>query len=223
MPQTLALLHTTASLSPLFNSLCARHMANVRLLHFLDESLIKNTIAADRLERPTMRRVINLVGSAFDAGADCVLVTCSSIGPAVDIAATLYDQPVIRVDSAMAEEAVAKGRRVGVLATLSTTLAPTADLVRRKAAETDRDVEVVEHLCEGAYEAMMSGDTATHDRIIAGAVRKAMRSVEAIVFAQASMARAMDSLTADEIPAPVFTSPELGVQRARDVLAGKVV
>lgn len=222
MPLTLALLHTTASLSPLFTSLCTRHLPDIRLLHFLDESLIKNTIAAGRLERPTMRRLISLVGSAFDAGADCVLVTCSSIGPAVDIAASLYDQPVIRVDAAMAEQAVTKGRRVGVLATLPTTLAPTVDLVRRKAAEADRDVEVVEHLCGGAYEAMMSGDTETHDRIVGRAVREAMRGVDAIVFAQASMARAMDCLTADEIPAPVFTSPELGVQRARDVLAGKV-
>ena len=219
MPQTLALLHTTASLIALFNTLCARHMPDVRLLHFLDESLIKNTIAAGHLQRPTMRRVVSLVGSALDAGADCVLVTCSSIGPAVDIAATLYDQAVIRVDAAMGEHAVAAGRRVGVLATLSTTLAPTVDLVRRKASEADRDVEVVEHLCAGAYEAMILGDTDAHDRIIAEAVRDAMRGTDAIIFAQASMARAMDRLTPREIPAPVFTSPELGVQRAREALA----
>jgi hypothetical protein len=81
-------------------------------------------------------------------------------------------------------------------------------------------VEVVEHLCEGAFEAVMAGDTATHDQIVGGAVRD-MQGVDAILFAQASMARALDSLTAAEIPAPVFTSPELGVQRARDVLSGE--
>src|SRR3546814_4764838 len=78
----------------------------------------------------TMRQVIRLVGSTFDAGCDAALVTCSSIGAAVDIAAQLYDQPVLRVDRAMAEKAVATGRRIGVVATLSTTLNPTADLVR---------------------------------------------------------------------------------------------
>lgn len=219
MAQTLALLHTSPTLSPLFNQLCAKHLPGTRLLHFVDESLIKNTIAAGHLQKPTMRRLIDLVSSTFDAGADAVLVTCSSIGPAVDIAAELHDKPVLRVDAPMAERAVAAGRRVGVLATLSTTLDPTVALVRRTAAAKGKDIEVVEHLCEGAFEAVMAGDTETHDRIVGGAVKEAMKGVDAIVFAQASMARALDSLTADEIPAPVFTSPELGVERARDVLA----
>jgi Asp/Glu/hydantoin racemase len=219
MAQTLALLHTSPTLSPLFNQLCAKHLPGTRLLHFVDESLIKNTIAAGHLQKPTMRRLIDLVSSTFDAGADAVLVTCSSIGPAVDIAADLHDRPVLRVDAPMAERAVAEGRRVGVLATLSTTLDPTVALVRRTAAAQGREIELIEHLCEGAFEAVMSGDVDTHDRIVGGAVREAMKGMDAIVFAQASMARALDSLSAEEIPAPVFTSPELGVERARDVLA----
>ena len=222
MPQTLALLHTSPTLSPMFNDLCARILPGVRILHFVDESLIKNTIAAGRLEKPTMRRLIDLVSSTFDAGADATLVTCSSIGPAVDIAAELHDQPVLRVDSAMAERAVAQGRRIGVLATLSTTLDPTVALVRRKAAEAGSDVEIVDHLCEGAFEAVMAGDGATHDRIVGDAITNAMRGVDAIVLAQASMARVVAALPPEAIPAPVFSSPELGVERAREVLQGLV-
>jgi Asp/Glu/hydantoin racemase len=220
MPQTLALLHTSQTLSPMFNELCARILPGVRVLHFVDESLIKNTIAAGRLERATMRRLINLVTSTFDAGADATLVTCSSIGPAVDMAALLHDRPVIRVDAAMAEQAVATGSRVGVLATLSTTLDPTVELVRRKAADAGREIEIVEHLCEGAFEAVMAGDGATHDRIVGDAITGRMRGVDAIVLAQASMARVVAALPPEAIPAPVFSSPELGVERVRDVLAG---
>ena len=179
MPQTLALLHTSPTLSPMFNELCARILPGVRILHFVDESLIKNTIAAG-----------------------------------------LHDEPVIRVDAAMAEQAVSRGRKVGVLATLSTTLAPTVDLVRRKAAEAGRDIELVEHLCEGAFEAVMAGDGATHDRIVGEAITQSMRGVDAIVLAQASMARVVGALPPEAIPAPVFSSPELGVERARDVLRG---
>lgn len=217
---TLALLHTSPTLSPLFNELTARLAPGVRVLHFVDESLIKNTIAAGRLEKPTMRRLIDLVGSTFDAGADATLVTCSSIGPAVDIAAQLHDQPVLRVDRPMAEKAVATGRRIGVLATLSTTLKPTADLVRCVAAEQGKDAEIVEHLCEGAFEAVMSGDGATHDRIVGTALTEAMKGVDAIVLAQASMARVLATLPDGAVPAPVFSSPELGVQRAAEVLKG---
>lgn len=218
--QTLALLHTSPTLSPLFNELTARILPGVRILHFVDESLIKNTIAAGRLEKPTMRRLIELVGSTFDAGADATLVTCSSIGPAVDIAAQLHDKPVLRVDRPMAEKAVAAGNRVGVLATLSTTLAPTAALVRRVAEEAGREIEIVEHVCEGAFDAVMAGDGATHDRIVGEALTGRMAGMDAILFAQASMARALAALPDGAVSAPVFTSPELGVERARDVLAG---
>jgi Asp/Glu/hydantoin racemase len=215
---TLALVHTSPTLAPLFNELTARIVPQARILHFVDESLIKNTIAAGRLEKRTMRRVISLIGSAFDAGADVALVTCSSIGPAVDIAAVLYDSPVLRVDRPMAEKAVDAGRRIGVAATLSTTLGPTAELVRRVAAERGKEIEIVEQLCEGAFEAVMAGDGAAHDRIVGTGLTRGLRGVDAIVLAQASMARVLDTLPEGALTTPVFSSPQLGVERARDVL-----
>jgi Asp/Glu/hydantoin racemase len=215
---TLAFVHTSATLTPMFGELAAEIVPEARILHFVDDSLIKNTIAAGRLEKRTMRRVIWLIGSAFDAGADVVLVTCSSIGPAVDMAAQLHDQPVLRVDRPMAEKAVETGLRIGVAATLSTTLRPTAELVRRVAAERDRDIEIVEQLCEGAFEAVMAGDGATHDRIVGDGLTKGLRGVDAIVLAQASMARVLETLPDNALTVPVFSSPRLGVERARDVL-----
>jgi Asp/Glu/hydantoin racemase len=206
-------------LAPVFNEIAARVMPDVRLLHFVDESTIKNTIAAGHLQKATMRQVIRLVGSAFDAGCDVALVTCSSIGRAVDMAAELYEQPVLRVDRAMAEKAVATGQRIGVVATLSTTLEPTADLVRRVAAEQGRHIEIVEHLCQGAFDAVMAGDGATHDRIVGEGLTEGMKGVDAIVLAQASMARVVAALPEDAVSAPVYSSPELGMERARDVLA----
>lgn len=215
---TLALVHTSPTLSPLFNDLTARICPDARVLHFVDESLIKNTIASGCLERSTMRRVISLIGSAFDAGADVALVTCSSIGPAVDIAAQLFDQPVLRVDRPMAEKAVETGGRIGVAATLATTLEPTADLVRTVAAEQGKDIEIVEQLCEGAFEAVMAGDGATHDRIVGEGLTESLKGVDAIVLAQASMARVVETLPENALTVPVYSSPELGVERARDVL-----
>jgi Asp/Glu/hydantoin racemase len=135
------------------------------------------------------------------------------------MAAQLHDRPVLRVDRPMAEQALATGSRIGVLATLSTTLKPTADLVRTVAAERGTPVEIAEHLCEGAFEAVMTGDAATHDRIVGDGLMKAMRGVDAIVLAQASMARVLTTLPAGAVTVPVFSSPELGVARARDVLA----
>jgi len=218
---TLGLIHNSATLVPIFTEIAARVMpADVKLLHFVDESTIKNTVAAGHLQKSTMRQVVRLVGSAFDAGCDVAMVTCSSIGKAVEMAAELYDQPVLRVDRAMAEKAVASGTRIGVVATLSTTLQPTADLVRRVAAKQGKAIEIVEHLCEGAFQAVMAGDGATHDRIVGEGLTEGMKGVDAIVLAQASMARVVASLPEGAVSAPVYASPELGMEHARAVLAG---
>jgi Asp/Glu/hydantoin racemase len=207
-------------LAGVFNEIAARVMPDVRILHFVDESTIKNTIAAGHLQKSTMRQVIRLVGSTFDAGCDVAMVTCSSIGRAVEMAAELYDQPVLRVDRAMAEQAVTSAKRIGVVATLSTTLDPTADLVRRVAAEQGKDIELVAHLCEGAFDAVMAGDGATHDRIVGEALTTALAGVDAIVLAQASMARVVATLPEGAVKAPVLSSPELGMLRAAEVLKG---
>ena len=216
---TLGLIHNSPVLAPIFNEIAARIMPDVRILHFVDESTIKNTIAAGYLEKKTMRRVIGLVGSSFDAGCDVALVTCSSIGLAVDMAAALYDQPVLRVDRPMAETAVATGSRIGVVATLSTTLDPTVELIRRVAEEQGKTIEVVAHVCEGAFAAVMAGDGATHDRIVSEALTETMKGMDAIVLAQASMARVVAALPEGAVTAPVFSSPELGMEAARDALA----
>ena len=222
MAKKLALLHTSPMLTPLFGTLCAQWMPETRIFHMVDESLIKNTIETGHLQNTTIRRLIGMIGSGFEAGADAVLVTCSSIGPGVDVAQKIFDRPVIRVDEAMAAKAVGFGTRIGVVATLRTTLDPTTALVHRKAAEAGRQIEITDCLCDGAFEAVIAGDTATHDRIVAYALTNEMRGVDAIVLAQASMARVAGALAPGSVSAPILSSPELGVKHVRDVLHGGV-
>jgi Asp/Glu/hydantoin racemase len=135
---------------------------------------------------------VNQVASAADAGADAVLVTCSSIGPAVVVARTLFDFPVLRIDERMAEQAVRMGPRIGVIATLLTTLQPTVDLLRDTAHRLGRQVEIESSLCAGAFEAILRGDTETHDNTVTRQLIEFAGSVDVIVLAQASMARIAD-------------------------------
>src|SRR5215212_919 len=125
MPKTLALIHTGAFLPQVFTKLCKELMPDVKVFNIVDESLINNTIAANQLTASTSRRLAHYLESAEEAGADAILVTCSSIGPAVEAARPFVNIPVMRVDQPMADTAVGIGRRIGVIATLSTTLEPT--------------------------------------------------------------------------------------------------
>jgi Asp/Glu/hydantoin racemase len=213
-----AYIHTSHVLIPLFAELSRREMPEVGIFHMVDESLIKNTIREGALTKTTIRRVVSLVESAHEGGADAVVVTCSSIGPAASLACRLYDFPVIRVDEAMAERAVRTGRRIGVAATLRTTLEPTVALLREKAAAAGRDVELSESLSEGAFDAVIAGDTATHDRIVSESLIKLAAEVDVVVLAQASMARVVEQLPREAVRVPILSSPELAVRSARSAL-----
>ena len=137
--------------------------AHVEVFNIADDSLVKGIIAAGSLTAQISRRVASYLESAELAGADYILVTCSSIGPAVEAAAKLIGVPVLRVDQPMADQAVQTGTRIGVIATLRTTLEPTADLITRRAALAAKQIELTSRLCEGAFDALINGDAATHD------------------------------------------------------------
>ncbi len=194
-------------------------MPETAVFHMVDESLIKDTIREGRLRRVTIRRLLSMIESAQLSGADAVLVTCSSIGAGVVFGQQLFDIPVIRVDEAMAAAAVRMGRRIGVMATLQTTLEPTTALVLEKACEAGIAIEIVESLCDGAFDAVLAGDAITHDRILSHALKHEMKSVDVVILAQASMARVVKAMPQGTLTMPVLSSPELAVMQARDVMA----
>jgi Asp/Glu/hydantoin racemase len=208
----LAVLHTVAGLTTTFQQLCTELMPEVEIYHIVDESLLKNTIREGAPSPATYRRLAGYLRGAEEAGADSVMVTCSSMGPCVEAARPMIGIPVIRVDEPMAEKAVQIGMRIGVAATLATTLRPTVELIERKATLTKEKHTITSKLCEGAFEAVVSGDTSTHDRIVSQCLRELDSTTDVIVLAQASMARVLDTMKLGEMHVPVLSSPRLGVQ-----------
>lgn len=216
--KTLGLVHTSATLVPVFAELCSKYLPGIKVFNIVDDSLIKNTIACGELTASTSKRVVNYAASAEEAGADYILFTCSSIGPAVETAATLTNVPVLRVDQPMADKAVQTGKRIGVIATLSTTLEPTSDLVRRRAIAANKEIELKAVLCEGAFDALMSGDAATHDKKVGDALKQLVNEVDVIVLAQASMARVVDTLTDAEKKVPILASPPIAMEYLKTLI-----
>jgi Asp/Glu/hydantoin racemase len=210
--KTLGLVHTSATLVPVFAQLCKERLPRVATFNIVDDSLVRAISARGSITPDIHRRVAGYLRSAELGGADHILVTCSSIGPAVDAAAHLVGVPVLRVDQPMADRAVQSGRRIGVIATLSTTLNPTTELVRRRAAAAGKQVEVVSRLCEGAFDALMGGDAAKHDASVLAALRELSTQVHVILLAQASMARVVDTLPAAEKRVPILASPPIAIE-----------
>jgi Asp/Glu/hydantoin racemase len=218
MSKRLALIHTVTSLVPVFKELLSEAELDVDVFNVVDESLLQNVIRENRLSAIGARRVVDHLFSAELAGADIVMCTCSSIGPAVEMARPLLEIPALRVDQPMARLAVETGRRIGVAATLSTTLEPTADLIERMAAREGEDVDVITRLCEGAFDAVIAGDTPTHDAIVGEGLRELSDQADVIVLAQASMARVADKIPEGELGLPVLSSPRLAVEHLAEVV-----
>ncbi|HET7767307.1 MAG TPA: aspartate/glutamate racemase family protein [Chloroflexota bacterium] len=223
MPQpTLALIHTTPVNLPSFRNLAAEHLAGIRVINILDDSLLADVMAAGGVTDLVRQRLRAYVEQAQVAGAQAVMSCCSSIGEAVEELAAQSDVPVLRIDAPMAEEAVrlvTPGGTIGVLATVRTTLDPTANLIRRTAAREGKAARVDAVLVEGAYEALRAGDGDEHDRRVGAALRELLARADVIVLAQASMARLLAALP--EPPrVPVLTSPVSGLQAAGACLLG---
>ncbi len=216
--KTLALIHTSATLVPMFAELCSKYLPNVKVFNIVDDSLIKNTIACGNLTNDTARRVVNYANSAQDAGADFILYTCSSIGAGVETAATLSNVPVLRVDQPMADLAIATGQRIGIIATLNTTLEPTTDLVKRRAIVANKQINITAIVCEGAFDSLMNGDAATHDQKVKTALIDLSKKVDVILLAQASMARVVDTLSETEKAIPILASPPIAIQYIATIL-----
>jgi Asp/Glu/hydantoin racemase len=214
----LGLIHTSATLVPVFAQLCKEKLPGVETFNIADDSLVKGIIAAGSLTAQISRRVASYLESAELAGADYIMVTCSSIGPAVEAGAKLTGVPVLRVDQPMADKAVATGRKIGVIATLKTTLEPTADLILRRADAAGRKIELTSRLCEGAFDALMSGEAAKHDAMVAAALKELSKQVDVIVLAQASMARVVDTLPGEDKSVPILASPGIAVEFLATVL-----
>lgn len=216
--KTLGLIHTSATLVPVFQDLCRARLPQLDTFNIADDSLIREVIANGKLTANVAWRVAEHIRSAEAAGADQILVTCSSIGPAVDTAGSLAGVPVLRVDQPMADRAVLTGRRVGVIATLATTLGPTADLIRRRATAAGREIELKSRLCEGTFDTLMDGNVAKHDAMVGAALRELAADVDVIVLAQASMARVVAGLPEADRRIPILASPPLAIDHLASIL-----
>jgi Asp/Glu/hydantoin racemase len=215
---TVAFIHTVTTLASRFDELADELIPGVERCHVVDESLLGVTRKTGTLSAMTKRRVLGYIVSAAEGGAGLVVVTCSSIGAAVDESRGFGPVPTLRIDEPMADAAVQMGNRVGILATLSTTMEPTAELVARRGLVAGREIELVSCLCEGAFEALAKGDRDRHDELVLAGLRRIADRVDVVVLAQASMARVTDALAEDQRTVPILSSPRLGMERVAQLV-----
>jgi hypothetical protein len=189
-----------AALGPLsaFYKTAAPELA---ITHLLDDGLLALLAGDD--PGAVERRLENLTAGARSAyGVRAVLLTCSALTGGVAAAlGARAGLPVVRIDDGLARQAVARGGHVGVLVTFAPTLGPTRALLERAAAHAGTQPRLDFHLVDGAYGALLAGDTTAHDDAVASAARALVEAgVDRLVLAQISLARVLPRLQPLGVP-----------------------
>jgi len=208
---TIGFLHTASVHVTTFRRLREELAPGWQDLHVVDEGLLADA-RRDGLTAELAGRVDARLHELADRGADVIVCTCSSLGGHAERRTADVGVPVLRADRPMAEAAVAAGRRIGVVATVDSTLGPTRELLDDAAARAGRAVELVEVRCPEAFALFEAGDFPAYAQMVARRARAAAPGLDVLVLAQPSAAPAA-ALLAD-LPIPVLTSPRTAVSRA---------
>lgn len=193
--------------------------AGVEFYSLADPGILDDVRAAGRVTAGPAARLVGMYMRAVEAGCDALLNVCSSVGEVADSVQPLagcIGVPIVRIDEEMCREAVRRGRRIGVMATLPTTLSPTKHTLLRAAREAGREVELTDCLVDGAF----GLDAARFQRRMAEAAREIIDAVDVVVLAQGSMAEAEPQLTA-AFGKPFLSSPRFGAQALKQALRRK--
>ena len=162
---------------------------DVEMLSLQDPSILADVREAGYVTTAPAARLIGMYMKAAEEGVDAMLNLCSSVGEVADCAqdaARYIGVPIVRVDEEMCREAVRLGSRIGVMATLPTTLTPTKNTVARVAREAGKHVELVDCLVDGAF----GLDQDQFRARLTSAAEEIIDKVDVIVLAQGSMAYA---------------------------------
>lgn len=208
----IVLISTSIHTGAFMNALFIKEFPKIIIRNIIDDGLVKEIIANnDIITSSLVRRVCSYILSAEISGADLVVITCSTISCIAIIAKHLVRIPIVRIDEPMAELAVKKGEQIKVLATLSSTLTPTVQLIKEKCQQQGKKVVLDGFLINKARQFLNEGNPKKHDQIIKEEIENALENYDLVILAQASMERVLDTLSAEK-QKRVLASPKLAVE-----------
>lgn len=182
----------------------------LQILMYTDPTIIKEAVANSKITEAIAKRLIKMYMDASIAGAKIIYNICSSVGDIADEAKSLFKKmgvDIIRIDEEMVISAIKSGKRIGVIATLKTTLEPTKNLIKRCSKEMGMDIEIIDALAEGAF-----GKTqAELEEILINKALSISDKIDVIVLAQASMSLCEEKI-ANATKKIVVSSPKFGAK-----------
>jgi Asp/Glu/hydantoin racemase len=182
-------------------------------INLLDDSLSGDRQRAGELTPAIGARIAALADYAQACAANGILYTCSAFGAAIEAVARASAIPVLKPNEAMFDEALAGGKRIGMLATFPPSVAGMEAEFRAQAGASGATLATI--CVPEAMLAAQGGDMATHNALLrAAAQRPEAQGFDVLMLAQFSMAPAQGAVQ-EVVRCPVLTSPGSAVRALR--------
>lgn len=216
----IVMIHTSpVSLNDL-KDLCKEIIHDVELVNIIDDSLLEEVKKNNGITPGIIRRMCSYVQCAESLNPDLIFNQCSSVGEAFDVARKQTSVKTLKIDEAMAEKAVNIGTKIAVVASVKSTLKPSCNLVKTKAAELNKNAIVDEYLVDGALDILMKEkNQEKHNQLCLETIKHACKEHDVVVLAQGSMTVLLPYL--NDFDKPILTSPRLAIERCKEILYGK--
>jgi hypothetical protein len=216
MPKRIFLVHPTPLSMPPIDAAFKTLWAEAQVLNLLDESLYADVGVNGELTPSLYERVASLFRHCAASGADGIVFSGSTFGPAVEQGRKDIKVPVLRIEEGMMDEAVARGGSILLLSTQKRALPVVRATLDQSAKREGKSPEIKELWVAGARDALVAGDNDKHDRLIAEQAAAA-GDFDTIVLSMISMAPARAKMP-PALAAKTLTSGEAAVARLRKLL-----
>ena len=188
--------------------------ADAKLLTYEVPEAFEEIKRTGRVTALPTAQIIGCYMRAIEEGADVILSICSTVE---DIAYWEIDGiPIIRVNEEMCREAVRKWKRLAIVSTFPTSLAPTRNTLEQVARELGKEVEITEVLVEGGFG--MQADRLK--ALITEKIQKEAHNADVILFTQGSMAYC-EPYIEEKLQKEVLTNPYFSAKAVREALVRK--
>jgi len=191
------------------------------LTHHTTPDALAETVKNGYITHNVTAQLINEFTMLMNNKTNVIFNICSSVGDVAELSKDLFMSAgvhIVRIDEAMCNEAVKNIRKIGVMATLCSTLDPSCRLLMKCAEQNGIKVELVPLLVNNAFG--KSGNTLINHLVSYADEHK--NEYDGLVLAQLSMAAAEQEIN-ERTGKPVYSSLRYGAKAVADIVNKKQV
>ena len=210
------MIHAIAESIPPVRLAFDEEFPEAEVINVLDESLLVDF--DDQLTPDLRRRITNIIGYCQDNKADAIGLACSVYAPVVESAKDLVHVPLVSSYGPVMADAVTAGPRIGLIASVATTMQDSKYYLHLAADEAGVEIEPQLCLDEDLITVMRAEGQSGLERRLEEEVLKISSKVDVVLLPQVSFAAALAHLEKVS-PIPVLSAPHSSARTLKKLLS----